>query len=75
MYQRPVDGCGECITEKHHVLVHPYRVVIDRDRQGLRAWYRCPECLWSWWTSWHISALDSPCPGCPLCRTATETAA
>ena len=75
LFERPVDGCGECVTAKVSALVHPYRVVIDADGTGLRAWYRCPVCLLSWWTSWSIDALERSCPGCPACYLATETAA
>jgi hypothetical protein len=41
------DGCPECVGRP----VKPFRTVPDGE-DGLRCWYRCPRCLWSWWTSW-----------------------
>lgn len=59
----PVDGCPNCID----ALAHPYRVTGDGTADGIVAYYRCPACLYSWWTSWHSSALSLRCPGCPAC--------
>ena len=61
----PTDGCPRCVSG---VPNHPHRVEFDSDGTGLVAWYRCRHCRNSWWTSWGISALDLPCPGCPACE-------
>lgn len=60
----PVDGCPECVR----TVAHPWRVTSDGTSDGIVAHYRCPGCRHSWWTTWHISALDLPCPGCPACN-------
>jgi hypothetical protein len=68
----PTDGCPRCITPDP---VHPFRLEFTDDRSGLAAWYRCPSCGYSWVTGWDASALDLPCPGCPVCGTAKEEVA
>jgi hypothetical protein len=63
----PTDSCPRCYTER--VTTHPFRVVTGTGGgDGLRAWYRCPRCRYSWWCSWGIDALALPCPGCDLCQ-------
>jgi hypothetical protein len=44
----PADGCPHCIGD---FAVVPFRVA-ETDSEGVRCWYRCPRCRWSWWTSW-----------------------
>ena len=61
----PVDGCSHCITIMHVALAHPYRV--ETLGETVYAWYRCPECRYSWWTGWSPEAARRPCAGCPAC--------
>lgn len=64
----PVDGCPGCVTPAHSRLVHPYAVALrPLGIEGIRAWYRCPDCGHRWWTGWAYGQLDVPCPGCPDC--------
>lgn len=63
----PVDGCPRCITSGRSRLVHPYRLTTEGARAGVFAFYRCPECLYSWRCGWSLDALSLPCPGCQDC--------
>jgi hypothetical protein len=71
----PTDGCPNCVTEAKGAPVHPHRVIVGYGgHEGLRAWYRCPDCRHSWWCSWSIDALTLVCPGCDLCQPAADAA-
>jgi hypothetical protein len=69
----PTDGCPNCITTHKGAPIHPDRVEIQGS--GLRAWYRCHRCLYSWWTAWRVEALKMPCPGCEACTALREEGA
>jgi hypothetical protein len=51
--QQPTDNCAACLTPERAVTVQPYLVQPD-ERSGVRAYYRCPECGFRWWTSWAL---------------------
>jgi hypothetical protein len=53
---RPADGCGKCIAGERSVVVRPYIVRPDGE-EGVRAYYRCPNCGHQWWTSWLTAYL------------------
>lgn len=40
----------QCTGTDKAVRCFPLRV--QPQGSGVRAWYRCPRCLYSWWTSW-----------------------
>lgn len=44
----PLDGCPECVTRDNT----PYRTEDPTSGTGIRAYYRCRACLWSWVTEW-----------------------
>jgi hypothetical protein len=51
------DGCPKGCTTLRSAPVSPFRTV-QTAPSGIRCWYRCPRCLWSWWTSWDIRGRE-----------------
>lgn len=41
------DGCPHCVMTYNRPLS-----ITDTSADGVRCQYRCPACLWSWWTSY-----------------------
>jgi hypothetical protein len=49
-----IERCPHCVGPAY---LRPIHVTIEPD-DGARCIYRCPACLYSWWTSWGTRGED-----------------